>query len=159
MTTAKTRRKKEKDADAEKVISRGAELFKKPETVQKPGIEKRYQELLEENSLLLTMDLVKEMVNNAYQARTERGMKIFINRAIRTCRDTRNKYFEWFANLLESHMDGIIAHATVALSSGKVEGTNNMIKTLRRKGYGYPDDDYFFLKIMDSSRKFAGAQA
>ncbi|MEE8792626.1 MAG: ISL3 family transposase [Erysipelotrichaceae bacterium] len=159
MTTAETRRQKEKDAEAEKVISRGAELFKKPETVQKPGIEERYQKLLEENSLLLTMDLVKEMVNKAYQARTERGMQIFINRAIRTCRETGNKHFEWFANLLESHMDGIIAHATMALSSGKVEGTNNMIKTLRRKGYGYPDDDYFFLKIMDSSRKFSGAQA
>ena len=30
---------------------------------------------------------------------------------------------------------------------------NNMIKTLRRTAYGYPDDDYFFLKIMDASRK------
>ena len=108
--------------------------FKKPETVQKPGIEDRYQKLLEENSLLLTMDLVKEMVNKAYQATTERGMKIFINREIRTCRETGNKHFEWFANLLESHMDGIIAHVTIALSSGKVEGTNNMIKNASQKG-------------------------
>jgi hypothetical protein len=27
------------------------------------------------------------------------------------------------------------------------------IKTLRRQGYGYPDDDYFFLKLFDASRK------
>ena len=27
------------------------------------------------------------------------------------------------------------------------------IKTLRRHGYGYPDDDYFFLKLFDASRK------
>ena len=26
-------------------------------------------------------------------------------------------------------------------SSGKIEGINNRIKTLRRQGYGYPDDD------------------
>lgn len=84
------------------MISRGAELFKKPKTVQKSGIEERYQKLLKENSLLLTMYVVKEMVNKAYQVTTERGMKIFINRAIRTCRDTMNKHFEWFANLLES---------------------------------------------------------
>lgn len=37
------------------------------------------------------------------------------------------------------------------ISTGRVEGTNNLIKTLRRKGYGYPDDDYFFLKIVDAS--------
>lgn len=52
-------------------------------------------------------------------------------------------------------MDGIINHAVFHISSGKVEGTNNMIKTLRRKGYGYNDDDYFFLKTIDSSRKYS----
>lgn len=30
-----------------------------------------------------------------------------------------------------------------------------MIKTLRRKSYGYDDDDYFFLKIIDASRRFS----
>ena len=33
------------------------------------------------------------------------------------------------------------------------EGINNKIKTLRRQGYGYPDDEYFFLKIIDASRR------
>ena len=49
--------------------------------------------------------------------------------------------------------EGIIAHATYKISSGKIEGINQKIKTLRRHGYGYPDDEYFFLKIMDMSRK------
>ena len=31
----------------------------------------------------------------------------------------------------------IIAHATYRISFGKVEGTNNLIKTLRRRAYGY----------------------
>jgi hypothetical protein len=39
------------------------------------------------------------------------------------------------------------------ISAGKIEGINNKIKTLRRQGYGYPDDDYFFLKLFDASRK------
>ena len=82
-------------------------------------------------------------------------MKIHINRIIRICRATGNKHFIWFANLLENHLDGILTYAKHRISSGKVEGTNNMIKSLRRKGYGYPDDDYFFLKIMDSSRRFS----
>ena len=29
----------------------------------------------------------------------------------------------------------------------------NKIKTLRRQGYGYPDDEYFFLKLFDMSRR------
>ncbi|MCI6784350.1 MAG: transposase, partial [Lachnospiraceae bacterium] len=35
---------------------------------------------------------------------------------------------------------------------GKMEGINNKIKTIRRQGYGYPDDEYFFLKLIDMSR-------
>ncbi|MBR7055751.1 MAG: transposase [Oscillospiraceae bacterium] len=38
------------------------------------------------------------------------------------------------------------------ITSGKVEGIDQKIKTLRRHGYGYPDDEYFFLKLFDASR-------
>ena len=58
-----------------------------------------------------------------------------------------------------SHTEGIIAHAKHKISSGRVEGTNTMIKTLRRAGYGYPDDEYSFLKIFDRSRRFVGREA
>ena len=47
----------------------------------------------------------------------------------------------------------IIAHATFNISAGRIEGMNNKIKTLRCNGYDYPDDDYFFLKLFDVSRK------
>ena len=53
---------------------------------------------------------------------------------------------------LSHHIDGIVTFAKYNLSSGKIEGFNNKIKTIRRAGYGYPDDEYFFLKIMDASR-------
>ncbi|HPF28759.1 MAG TPA: transposase, partial [Lachnospiraceae bacterium] len=39
------------------------------------------------------------------------------------------------------------------ISAGKIEGINNKIKTLRRQAYGYRDDEYFFLKLFDVSRK------
>ena len=34
-----------------------------------------------------------------------------------------------------------------------MEGINNKIKVLRRQAYGLPDDDYFFLRLFDASRK------
>ena len=58
-----------------------------------------------------------------------------------------------FRRILDEHFESIIAHATFNISAGRIEGINNKIKTLRRKGYGYPDDDYFFLKLFDVSRK------
>jgi transposase len=52
-----------------------------------------------------------------------------------------------------NHFEGIIAHATYDISAGKIEGVNDRIKTIRRQGYGYPDDDYYFLRFFDASRK------
>jgi len=69
------------------------------------------------------------------------------------CSSAKNKHFLWFKRLLDNHFEGIIAQATYNISSGKIEGINNKIKTIRRQGYGYPDDDYFFLKLFDASRK------
>lgn len=62
-------------------------------------------------------------------------------------------YFLRFEKLLDNHFEGIIAHASYKISTGKLEEIKNKIKTLRRLGYGYPDGDYFFLKLFDASRK------
>lgn len=58
-----------------------------------------------------------------------------------------------FVNTMHTHMDGIIGHVKHPISSGKVEGVNNLIKTIRRKAYGFKDIEYFFLKSMFISRK------
>lgn len=67
------------------------------------------------------------------------------------CKGTGNKHFKWFARLLKNHYESIIAYATFRITSGKIEGVNNKIKTLRRQAYGIPDDEYFFLKAIDVS--------
>ena len=113
----------------------------------------RYEDIIKENTLLFTADLVKEKLSYAYSLRDEEEMKKEVNEIISICRETENKHFSWFAKLLDSHIDGIITHATYNLSSGKVEGTNNKIKTIRRQSYGLPDKDYFFLKVFDATRQ------
>lgn len=76
-----------------------------------------------------------------------------IGEIMQLCHETGNPHFLWFEKLLDNHFEGIIAHATYKISTSKLEGINNKIKTLRRQGYGYPDDDNFFLKLFDTSRK------
>ena len=43
--------------------------------------------------------------------------------------------------------DGLVAHASHPISTGKLEGFNNRIKVAKRIGYGYRDEDYFFSLI------------
>ncbi|MBR1539157.1 MAG: transposase [Bacteroidales bacterium] len=45
------------------------------------------------------------------------------------------------------------------MSTGKLEGINNKIKVIKRKAYGYRDDEFFKLKLLslhDPIYAFAG---
>ena len=52
------------------------------------------------------------------------------------------------ADTIELHSDGILAYYDYRISSGKVEGVNNKIKTIKRQAYGFRDDDYFKLRVL-----------
>ena len=157
-----------------KAIHKGSELFNIPEYQYKRGVAERYEALIRDNDLLTTVDIVKcklaesfrigsldeidEYQQSILEGKVDKPivarerMRKAIQEIIDICNTTHKWYFQKFASLLESHMEGIITHATYRLSSGKIEGINNKIKTLRRQGYGYPDDEYFFLKLIDMSR-------
>lgn len=152
-SSRKTLQKKDADAVQERVIRKGSSLFKTEDYIRKTGYEKRYDELLKENKLLFTLDLIKEKLSQAYSQTDECLMSEDIISIMDMCHATNNDHLLWFERLLSNHFEGIIAHATYNISAGKIEGINNKIKTLRRQGYGYPDDEYFFLKLFDMSRK------
>jgi len=153
MSNRSTLQKKDKDAALERVIHKGSHLFKTEDIKRKTGYEAKYDALLQENKLLFTLDIIKEKLSAAYTLTDEPKMAEAIIDIIDICKATENSHLLWFARLLDTHFEGIIAHATYKISAGKIEGINQKIKTLRRHGYGYPDDEYFFLKIMDMSRK------
>ena len=135
-----TLRRKDREAAEGKVLSKGSDLFNN-------------DALLAENELLFTLDLIKEKLSEAYRQTSEPGMAEMMTEITDICFATGNSHLQWFSRLIENHFEGIIAHATYRISAGKIEGLNNKIKTLRRQGYGYPDDEYFFLKIFDISRR------
>ena len=52
-----------------------------------------------------------------------------------------------FAELKEKRIDGLIAHSTYPISTGKLEGFNNKIKVAKRLAYGYRDNLFFFTLV------------
>lgn len=153
MSSRKTLQAKDADAREGRQIHKGSSLFKTDNIICKEGYEERYDALLQENQLLFTLDLIKEKLSLAYSRKDEAIMAEDIISIMDICKATDNPHFLWFERLLGNHFEGIIAHATYDISAGKIEGINNKIKILRRQGYGYPDDEYFFLKLFDASRK------
>lgn len=151
MASQKTLESKDKRGENKTVLRAENTLFGLKPVIAKTGYVKRYKELIQSNSLLFACDLVKEQLIEAFSCKDEITMADQVTKIIDTCRGTRNNHFEWFARLLENHFEGIISHATYRISSGKIEGINNKIKTVRRQAFGYHDDGYFFLKIIDAS--------
>ena len=146
-----TLQEKDEEARSGKVIDKGSTLFNKPEYTRKEGYEARYDEILKQNKLLFTCDLIKEKLQRAYALDDPKHMGTAIADIVYYCYASKNKHLEWFGRLLMNHHDGIVGYAAHKISTAKMEGINNKIKTLRRQGYGYPDDEYFFLKLIDMS--------
>lgn len=153
MSKRETLQAKDEDALNGRIIHKGSQLFGTENIVRKTGYEAKYDELLQQNSLLFTLDLIKEKLADAYKTIDEALMAEKVIDIMDMCQASKNSHLMWFGKLLDSHFEGIIAHATYKISSGKIEGINQKIKTLRRHGYGYPDDEYFFLKLFDMSRR------
>lgn len=52
-----------------------------------------------------------------------------------------------FARRLQNYWHGIVSRCRHPLNTSIVEGINNTIKVIKRRAYGYRDEEYFFLKI------------
>jgi transposase len=52
------------------------------------------------------------------------------------------------AKTLLTHRSGILSWWSHRINNGKMEGTNNKIKTLTRQAYGYRDEEFFILKLL-----------
>ena len=146
-----TLKKKDEKANNNKIIKKESELFNTSELTYKFGYEEKYNGLIKDNELFITIDIIKEALDVAYNAKNVKEMKQYIDLVIDICQENGNKHLLWFSKLLINHYDGIINHAMYHISTGPVEGINNKIKTIRRQHYGIPDDEYFFLKIIDAS--------
>lgn len=96
-----------------------SDLFNLPEIKAISGWNDKFDLLIKENELFKA-DLIKEKIT-AYQEDHEWKMAEQIIEIIDLCNETKNKHFIWFANLLSNHFEGIIAHATIKITSSKIE--------------------------------------
>lgn len=115
--------------------------------------ERRLEEILASNERIQAAYVFREMLQSAIACKDPRVMRQSLLKFISVIKASGIPELEKVWRMLEKRMDGIVTHARFHISNGPVEGTNNMIKTLRRQAYGYRDTRYFFLKIWERSRK------
>jgi transposase len=55
-----------------------------------------------------------------------------------------------FARRLERYSYGILNHCDYPIHTSRLEGVNNKIKVIKRKAYGFHDNRYFALKVIQA---------
>ena len=109
-------------------------------------------EILHPNQKLQTVYVLRTMLQNAISCTDMAQMVDGLAMFLKVARKTSILELEGVCRVIEKRMDGILSHVAFPISNGPLEGTNNMIKSLKRLAFGYRDTRYFFLKIWDASR-------
>jgi transposase len=117
------------------------------------GKEKRLDDLLSQNTDFAVAYILLEQLKLAFAQSDRRNLEHGMHDWMKLARQSKVPEIIKFASTIDTHLEGILNHADHPISSGKLEGTNNLIKTIRRKAYGFHDTKYFFLKIMEASRR------
>lgn len=110
----------------------------------------RLKQALEINRPLATVYYMKEDLRQLwYWTGDRKAAEWHLRSWITMARSSGIEMLKKFATTLEGHFEGILAYFDFdCLSTGPLEGTNNKIKTMQRKAYGFRDMEFFKLKIM-----------
>ena len=122
---------------------------------QLPKLEKA----LKLNEPLYQAWYLKEELSLLWEQPTYRDMERFLNHWCDQAIATGIKQLGQMAKTLLTHRTGILSWWTHPINNGRMEGTNNKIKTLTRQAYGYRDEDFFILKLLglhESRNKLVG---
>lgn len=123
-------------------------LLKAPKNLNETRDEaKRLAAALELNAPLAAAYYLKEDLRQLWSQPDKERATSFLEDWIKRARETGIRQLIQMSNTLSLHRAGILAYYDVPISTGRLEGMNNKIKTLQRQAYGYRDTEFFYLRI------------
>jgi len=125
-------------------------LLLKNKSNLKLDAKKELKNLLELNENLATAYILKEKLSSIWKYKSITWCKKAINEWIDIAEESNIRGIKAFIKMLRKHEYGILNYCKYPISNGKIEGTNNKIKVLKRRSYGFHDIEYFKLKILES---------
>ncbi len=123
-------------------------LLKNPENLDASRNEPaRLEEALRLNQPLATAYYLKEDLRQFWEQPDKATARRFLRDWIARAEASGISMLKKFAHRLRVYRFGLLAWYDHPISTGPLEGTNNKIKTLQRRAYGFRDAQYFTLRI------------
>src|SRR5580658_2456720 len=122
-------------------------LLRNPENLSEDQIPK-LERALQLNEPLLLGWYLKEELRELWSQPSRQKMAAFLKDGCQKAEQTAIGQLIKMAKTLRTHASGILAYARHPITSGKLEGINNKIKTLTKRSYGFHDENFFILKLL-----------
>ena len=104
-------------------------------------------ELAKLNSPLLNCYVMADELRHLWKLGTRGQVIALVMDWIHRATHSKIKPLVDFAKNLRNYVSGIISSADHKINTSVLEGVNNKIKQVKRRAYGFRDDNYFFLKV------------
>ena len=122
-------------------------LLRNPENLKADQIP-RLDEALHLNEPLLLGWYLKEELRELWSQPSRKQMAAFMKDWCAKASQTGIGQLIKMAKTLQTHASGILAYAQHPITTGRLEGINNKIKTLTKRSYGFHDENFFILKLL-----------
>lgn len=135
------------DKPARKVIKSGRWLLLRNRAHLDRRQNVQLSDLLEANQPLLTAYLMRDELKRLWFYRRPGYAQRAWDHWLAQAQASGVAALVHFAAKLKAYRHGIVSRCRHPLNTSIVEGINNTIKVIKRRAYGYTDQEYFFLKI------------
>lgn len=122
-------------------------LLRNPENLRKDQIPK-LDRALQLNQPLLLGWYLKEELRELWNQPSRQDMEAFMKDWCEKAEQSAIGQLIKMAKTLRLHASGILAYSQHPITSGKLEGINNKIKTLTKRSYGFHDQNFFILRLL-----------
>ncbi|CAJ3650324.1 transposase IS204/IS1001/IS1096/IS1165 family protein [Burkholderia pseudomallei] len=135
------------DKPARKVLKSSRWLLLRNRHNLKPEQAVHLKELLAANQSLLCVYVLRDELKRLWFYRKPACAEKAWGQWFEQAQQSGIAALQKFAQRLQGYWHGIVARCRHPLNTSVVEGINNTIKVIKRRAYGYRDEQYFFLKI------------
>jgi transposase len=141
-----------KASEEDKRVIKGSKylLLRNRKNIRKKEAREHLKKLLALNEVISKMMILKDLLKRIWTYRYRGWVRRRLKEWCEMARTIPYKRVKKFADRLERYSYGILNHCQYPLNTSRLEGCNNKIKVIKRQAYGFHDERYFGLKIIQA---------
>ena len=141
-----------KASESNKSVIKGSKylLLKNSENIKNDEEQEHLDRLLELNETISEVMILKDKLKMIWECDSRQEAKRQIDEWCSLAKAVHHPSVDTFAKRIRRYEYGILNHCDYPIHTSILEGVNNKIKVIKRKSYGFHDERYFSLKVIQA---------